>query len=218
MKTNDERVTLPFDSETSGAVRFRIKLSRPSTRQLAAPAMPPDRPADIGIHSDRRFPPQSSTIPFAADGAKAASTATRPAPDILRNALPGYLFIAVCICIAAAAFGAFVGYYIVSSSSPSPMFQTPSPLGRINPASQDEPSASEKMALKITEMRKIASEESEGTDTSMEDTKTMSSSTLPGTALAHSKDGGASALAVPATSPAQHCSAASLALALCGEK
>ncbi|WP_156397030.1 hypothetical protein [Noviherbaspirillum sp. Root189] len=217
MKTNDERVAFPFDSELPGAVRFRIKPSRPGTRKLAAATLHPDRAADIDSRFDPPFPPQAPATLSGADGVNAASIGTGPASKILSNSFTRYLFIAVCICIAAAAFGASAGFYIVWYS-PSSTSQGSSLPSRDNPVVQQEPSASEKMALKIAEMRRIASEESESPGSSVDDTKTSSSFTHPGIPMTHSNDGSTDAVTAPGTSPARRCSAASMALALCGEK
>jgi hypothetical protein len=52
----------------------------------------------------------------------------------------------------------------------------------------------------------------------VEDTKTVPSSTGPEASMAHASDDGTGVLSAPGTSPARQCSAASMALALCGEK
>lgn len=218
MKTNDERAAFPFDSEPPGAARFRIKLSRPGTRKLTAATLHGDKSAGIDSHSGSLFPPQPSTTCSTPDGVKTAATGAGHAPEIPPNSLSRYSFIATCICVAAAAFGASAGYYLVSFSSPTSTSRTSSLPSGQNPVVQHAPSASEKMALKIAEMRRIASEESESTERPVEDTKTTPSSIVPGDSMAHPGDGGTGVLTAPGTSPSRQCSAAAMALALCGEK
>ena len=218
MKTNDERVAFPFDSELPGAVRFRIKPSRPGARKLAATSLHADKAADIDSRSDPLLPPQAPATLPGADRVNAAPPGAGPSSNILWNSFSRYLSIAAYICIAAAAFGASVGYYIVSFSSPSSPSQTSSLPGTQNSVVQQEPSASEKMALKIAEMRRIASEELESAENLVEDTKTSPSFTHPATSMTRSDDGTTGVVTAPGTSPARPCSAASTALALCGEK
>lgn len=217
MKTNDERVAFPFDSELPGAVRFRIKPSRPGTRKPAVNVPPPGKPVDVDGRSDPLLPPQASAPLSDVDGVKVVSRETGAVSEMLPRSSPRYLLIAACICIAAAAFGASAGYYIVTFSTLSSTFQVTSFPSRQKPIVQQELTASEKMALKIAEMRKIASEESESTGTPVGNTEVMSS-TLPGTAMAHSNDSITAAHAGLNPAPSRQCSAASMALALCGEK
>ncbi|RJF92003.1 hypothetical protein [Noviherbaspirillum saxi] len=213
MKTSDDRVAFPFDSEAPGGLRLRLKPSRPGSRHFPEGAQHFSKPPRSAFRTDHVSVQPASASP------------TLPSPLSERSALgfesPAaflrkHLFVILSICAAASVVGAAMGFYFAWSLLPLPMQAGSTEAEHDRPATA-RPSPSDTIAIRIAEMRRIASEDSE-TPADQEQLTTPGNSSALTPLQNNGSPQDASALRMPAIpAPDRPCTAASMALALCGK-
>ncbi|WP_151633567.1 hypothetical protein [Noviherbaspirillum aerium] len=218
MNINDERTASPMAGDPSDRVRTHANPGEGNAHGDMRSST--DDPQWGGLHGGWNAPDDTgaysrSMPPFAVPAGRSDYTRHESAffLDYLRNNLPAILI----VCIVAAAIGVAAGVYFAAGPDGHAAVSKPAEANPRPVRISESPSPSEKMMLRIEEMRKIAAEDAADTGAVASGPGAGSPLTAVGRTEKASDKGMEAQLPQPATTnqPGRPCTAASMALALC---